>query len=123
MDAVERRELRAFLKRETAELYELLMESYDLNYHNCTQGVDCMLLVDLPPRGIGSGKRRSWFWGYRQVEGASLHPLGFALQVDHVYSDVSKWRIVRVVYNGQLFYELEDLMERYRVSMEELHFD
>lgn len=114
VDSVERRELLAFLKRVIAPLHLLLKESYDLSYHNCTSGPDCMLLVDLPPRGQQSGERRSWFWGYRKVEGAPLHPLGFALLVDHVSTDVGKWEVLRVIYNGQMFYELEDLMDRYR---------
>ena len=66
-------------------------------------------------RGQQSGERKSWLWGYRQVEGAPLHPLGFALQVDHVSTDVSQWEVTRVVYNGQMFYEMEDLMDRYNV--------
>lgn len=66
-------------------------------------------------RGQKSGERRSWLWGYRPVEGAPLHPLGFALQVDHVSTDVTKWKVTRVVYNGQMFYEIEDLMDRYKV--------
>ncbi|KAK7480931.1 hypothetical protein BaRGS_00027842, partial [Batillaria attramentaria] len=114
MDSVERRELRAFLKRVTAPLQLLLMESYQLSHHNCSGGPDCMLLVDMPPRGQESGQRRSWFWGYRQVEGAPLHPLGFALLVDHVSTDVSEWKVMRVIYNGQMFYEIEDLMDRYK---------
>ncbi|KAL8588486.1 hypothetical protein ACOMHN_022273 [Nucella lapillus] len=111
---VERRQLRAFLRRVTSQLKDLLQESYQLTYHDCRHGPDCMMLVDLPPRGHKSGERKSWFWGYRQVEGAPLHPLGFALQVDHVSIDVSAWRVMRVVYNGQMFYEIEDLMQRYR---------
>ncbi|XP_076447626.1 diamine oxidase [copper-containing]-like [Babylonia areolata] len=114
VDRVERRELRAFLKRVTAQLHELLQESFQMSYHDCSQGPDCMMLVDLPPRGQQSGERKSWFWGYRQVEGAPLHPLGFALQVDHLSNDVTRWRVTRVVYNGQMFYEVEDLMDRYR---------
>ena len=69
-------------------------------------------------RGQKSGERRSWLWGYRPVEGAPLHPLGFALQVDHVSTDVTKWKVTRVVYNGQMFYEIEDLMDRYKVRVQ-----
>ena len=68
MDRVERRELRAFLKRETHELHLLLQESYQLSYHDCEDGPDCMMLVDLPPRyvvicsGLHGGSTSSVRW-------------------------------------------------------------
>ena len=52
MDSVERRELRAFLKRVTRELHVLIQESYQLSYHDCDYGPDCMMMVDLPPRYV-----------------------------------------------------------------------
>lgn len=113
-DSIERRQLRAFLKSSTRDLHQLIKESYHLSYHDCEYGPKCLMFVDLPPRGQHSGHRRSWFWGYRQVEGAPLHPLGLAIEVDHVSPQVSDWTVLRIVYNGQLFYEIEDLMERYK---------
>ena len=61
------------------------------------------------------GERRTWFSAYRQVEGSALHPLGLAVLLDHVDPDVTKWQILEIVYNGQMFFEVEDLVERYKV--------
>ena len=36
----------------THELHQLLQESYQLSYHDCEDGPDCMMLVDLPPRYV-----------------------------------------------------------------------
>ncbi|GFO50347.1 amine oxidase [Plakobranchus ocellatus] len=113
VDAVERAELKTFLSFVTEELHQLFKESYGLTYNNCTPKVDCLILEDYAPRGTESGERMSWFWAYRDTEGYYLHPLGFAIQVDHLSVNPIEWTVSRVIYNGQLFYEIEDLMERY----------
>lgn len=113
VDAVERRQLNEFLYHATEQLHQLFADSYGLRYHNCTQGENCIMFQDFAPRGTESGERMTWFWAYRETEGFYLHPLGFAIQVDHQSSDPSVWSVTRVIYNGQLFYEVEDLAERY----------
>ena len=69
MDKVERRELRAFLKRVTSELHMLLQESYQLSHHDCDYGPDCMMLVDLPPRYVR-------LWSRLHVVGGSMSKVG-----------------------------------------------
>lgn len=113
VDAIERTQLKIFLSSVAEPLQRLFKESYGLSYSNCTSHVDCLMFEDFAPRGTGSGERVSWFWAYRETVGFYLHPLGFAIQVDHQSSDTALWSVSRVIYNGQLFYEIEDLIDRY----------
>lgn len=113
VDAIERSELKAYLLFVTEPLHTLFKESYGLTYNNCTPTVDCLIFEDFAPRGTESGERLSWFWAYRDTEGYYLHPLGFAIQIDHLSVDPVEWVVTRVLYNGQLFYEVDDLVERY----------
>ncbi|CAL1539227.1 unnamed protein product [Lymnaea stagnalis] len=114
VDGVERAQLKSFLSQATEELNSLFMESYGLKYHNCTPNVNCIMFEDFAPRGTESGERMTWFWAYRETEGFYLHPLGFAVQIDHNSPDATVWSVSRVIYNGQLFYEIDDLMDRYK---------
>ncbi|XP_005102608.1 amiloride-sensitive amine oxidase [copper-containing] [Aplysia californica] len=113
VDTIERKQLKEFLNVITEELQSLFRESYGLSYHNCSRGEGCLIFRDFAPRGTESGQRMSWFWAYRDKDGSYLHPLGFAVQIDHKDPDPSMWVVTRVMYNGQLFYEIEDLAQRY----------
>lgn len=113
VDAVERIQLKIFLSRVTENLNPLFTDSYGLVYHNCTPTKNCLMFQDFAPRGTESGERKTWFWAYRETEGFYLHPLGFAIQIDHLSPHTSDWTVTRVIYNGQLFYEIDDLVERY----------
>ncbi|KAI8734851.1 amiloride-sensitive amine oxidase [copper-containing] [Biomphalaria glabrata] len=114
VDAIERAQLKSFLYKVTEELHDLFRESYGLTYHNCTPHKDCIMFEDFAPRGTSSGERMTWYWAYRETVGFYLHPLGFAIQIDHHSPFPSTWTVSRLIYNGQLFYEIEDLVERYK---------
>lgn len=101
MDGPEYNRIFEIITEVTEILYPLLVESYNLAYHNCTQGVNCMTFYDVAPRGISDKERRSWFWGLRDVEGFYIHPLGLEMQIDHSDRMFSKWKILQIVYNGQ----------------------
>lgn len=110
---IEYKALYAYLDQIGEELYFLLRDSYGMAYHNCTQGVDCMIFKDTAPRGIESGDRKSWFWAFRDIEGAALHPLGLEIQIDHSSLDINDWSVSRILYNGYLFYTVDELMMQY----------
>ncbi|KAH9487858.1 Amiloride-sensitive amine oxidase [copper-containing] [Bulinus truncatus] len=114
VDAIERTQLKSFLHTVTLDLEDLFRESYGLKYHNCTSHVNCVMFEDFAPRGTASGERLTWYWAYRETVGFYLHPLGFAIQIDHHSPFPSAWTVSRVIYNGQLFYEIEDLVQRYK---------
>lgn len=114
VDDVEYDQLYAMLYNISVDLYPLLYGSYKLSYHNCTKGVDCLVWFDIAPRGRISGERKTWFWSFRDVEGFYLHPLGLEVQIDHLSTDPKEWKVTKVVYNGQMFFEVEDLVTRYK---------
>lgn len=104
------------IEKLTEELYPLLMESYGLCYHNCTEGLNCMVFFDVSPRGFKSGERKSWTWGFPEIDGFYIHPLGFEFLIDHTSTDVSKWIIEKIVYNGQPFDSAASLMRAYNAN-------
>lgn len=113
VDVIEYKVLYSMIYNISVELYPLLYGSYKLSYHNCTKGVDCLLWFDIAPRGRVSGERKTWFWSFRDVEGFYLHPLGLEIQIDHLSTNPQDWKVTKVVYNGQMFFEVEDLVTRY----------
>ena len=116
VDQVDYRYLYSIIRNFTKQIYHILKESYGLSYHNCTKGIDCMLFYDVGPRGKESGDRKSWFWSFRDVEGFYSYPLGLELQIDHAATDVSEWKIDKIVYNGHLFYLVAELIDRYNYN-------
>ena len=103
----------SFADNITEQLYPLLMESYGLCYHNCTQGKNCLVIFDVAPRAYKSGERKSWVWFFPDVEGYYIHPLGLEILIDHKSSNVDEWFIEKVVYNGQAFDSITSLMKQY----------
>ncbi|KAM9393287.1 primary amine oxidase, liver isozyme-like [Pholidichthys leucotaenia] len=75
------------------------------------------------PRGVQSGDRKTWVGFYRDVEGMYLHPVGFELLVNHESLNASQWRVERLVYNGRLFNNAEELNQAYeKGSVEKIVF-
>ncbi|XP_063420386.1 amiloride-sensitive amine oxidase [copper-containing]-like [Mytilus trossulus] len=114
MDDPEYGRLFEIITKACETLYPLLIESYGLAYHNCTPSENCMQFYDVAPRGINDKERKSWFWGFRDVEGLYLHPLGLEIQIDHVHRTFSDWKILQIVYNGQKRASPELLLEDYK---------
>ncbi|ESO96938.1 hypothetical protein LOTGIDRAFT_159693 [Lottia gigantea] len=113
VDAVEYKILYEILTKATKQLYPIFRESFDLHHHNCTPSEMCMMFCDSAPRGIKSGERKTWFASYRNVEGFYNHPLGFEIQIGHEGNDITTWDVTRLVYNGQMYYSVEKLIEQY----------
>ena len=123
IDGIDNRYLLAIIAKATEELYPLLMESYGLCYHNCTTGVNCMTFSDISPGNLKRGDRKSWIQGFKEIDGVNTHPLGLSFLIDHKSTNVSKWRIEKIVYNGQEFASVEMLMDAYKTkTLKMIHF-
>ncbi|CAH1263694.1 AOC1 [Branchiostoma lanceolatum] len=98
--------------REVSETaYGVLKESYDFWLHNCTDR--CLTFIDTAPRGFRSGDRKTWWYAMRNLQGMTLNPVGFLVEVNTEGADTSQWRAERVFYNGQLFNSVNDLVSDY----------
>ncbi|CAJ1075339.1 Hypothetical predicted protein [Xyrichtys novacula] len=85
------------------ESFGLTPSSYSIYYENM-------------PRGVKSGDRQSWFSLCRKVEGFFIHPVGFEVFIDHASKNVSSWRLMKVLYNGQYFDSLAELKQQYEAG-------
>lgn len=111
-DQVQRKALTKIVLEATTKAFRLLNESYDgFCYHNCTN----KLLKFHPqgPFGKTRDERTTWLQFTRDLEGGSLNPVDFQLYIDFPGSDVSKWKINKVYYNGQTFNTVDDLLFQY----------
>ena len=116
IDDIDYRFIVHMIEKISEELYPLLIESYGLCYHNCTEGVNCMVFFDVSPRGVKSGDRKSWTWAFPEVDGFYIHPLGLEFLINHKSTDVSKWHLEKIVYNGQGFDSTAALMKAYNTN-------
>ncbi|XP_071755627.1 primary amine oxidase, liver isozyme-like [Centroberyx gerrardi] len=71
---------------------------------------------DSMPKGVKSGDRQTWTSICRNVEGFFIHPVGFEILTDDQSTDVSSWRVIKVLYNGQYFNSLQELKEQYEAG-------
>ena len=111
-DQVQRKALDKIVLGATTKAFRLLNESYDgFCYHNCTN----KLLKFHPqgPFGKTRDERTTWLQFTRDLEGESLNPVDFQLYIDFPGSDVSKWKVRKVYYNGQTFNTVDDLLFQY----------
>lgn len=112
------------IEKLTEELYTLLIESYGLCYHNCTKGINCMVFFDVAPRGVQSGDRKTWTWGFPEFDGFYIQPLGLEFLINHESTDVSKWFIEKIVYNDQEFSSTVALMKAYNTNkLKKIHIN
>ena len=116
IDDIDYRFIFHMIEKISEELYPLLIESYGLCYHNCTEGVNCMVFFDVSPRGVKSGDRKSWTWAFPEVDGFYIHPLGLEFLINHKSTDVSKWNLEKIVYNRQGFDSTAALMKAYNTN-------
>ena len=113
IDGIDNKNILSMIAKATKELYPLLMESYDLCYHNCTEGVNCMVFFNVFPGNLKSGDRKSWIQGFPEIDGFYIQPLGLLFLIDHKANDVSQWVMEKVVYNGQEYSSVSALMKAY----------
>ena len=124
IDDIDYKYIFPMIEKVTEELYPLLMESYGLCYHNCTTGVNCIVFFDVSPRGLKSGDRKSWTWGFPEIDGFYIQPLGIEILINHKSTDVSHWFIEKIVYNGQEFNSSKALMKAYDANtLKKIHLN
>lgn len=66
------------------------------------------------PMSFDGSFRRSWISWRRKVSGPWLHPVGFFQYVDISGPDPSKWRLLKIVYNHQVFTDIDSFIDAFR---------
>ena len=96
---------------------KLLEESYKgrMQLGDCKK--NCLgFQLQIPESSAITGhthKRRYWLWLYQIVEYFSLHPLDFLVLTDVTGTTPDKYEIVKIIYSGDHFDSLDDLMLAY----------
>ena len=105
----------AIVKGASQTLTKLMRESYDGYSYNsdCTEHAKCFEFLFTSPMGFTSEDRYTWVFFLRQVTGKFQHPVDLSLLVNHAGTNVSKWKILNVIYNNQTFASVDELMEKY----------
>ncbi|KAI0077065.1 amine oxidase catalytic domain-containing protein [Panus rudis PR-1116 ss-1] len=65
------------------------------------------------PMSFDGSFRRTWVSWRRKVSGPWLHPVGFWQYVDVSGNDPSKWKVLKIVYNHQVFPSVEAFAEAF----------
>ncbi|KAH9832077.1 amine oxidase catalytic domain-containing protein [Rhodofomes roseus] len=66
------------------------------------------------PLSFDGSFRRGWINWRRNVAGPYLHPVGFFLYVDMTGTDSNEWKLLKIVYNHQVFEGVDDFMGAFR---------
>lgn len=99
------------IEKVSEQVRDLFYESYDgYTYHDCT---DRCLYWDYSSPGE-FGLRKKWVRFTRDLPGKFLHPVGFEMYINTQGSDVSLWKIEKVLYHNTSFDSVEDLMAAYK---------
>lgn len=115
-DQVQHKVIEKIVLDATTKAFNVLNESYDgYCYHNCTNKL--LRFHPQGPFGKTSDERATWLQFTRDLEGESLNPVDFQLYIDFRGSDVSKWEVKKVYYNGQPFNTIDDLVFQYNKPM------
>ncbi|XP_061121454.1 amiloride-sensitive amine oxidase [copper-containing] isoform X1 [Syngnathus typhle] len=112
MTSVEYSHLNRTIGKLTSKARNLLLETTGgFLLTNCSDR--CLAFIDIAPRGLASGERRSWIMLVKFVEGYYIHPTGFEILLNHKDLNPDKWAIEKVWYNSMYFDSVEDLVEKY----------
>ncbi|OCH86254.1 amine oxidase catalytic domain-containing protein [Obba rivulosa] len=104
-------ELSPLLLRVMAPLAEATQELFDgvaLGRPN-----DTLVAAAIGPYSFDGAWRRAWIPLRRNVPGQWLHPVGFFLYVDFSGTDPAQWRLLKIVYNHQIFDTIESFLEAF----------
>ncbi|KAI1798357.1 amine oxidase catalytic domain-containing protein [Ganoderma leucocontextum] len=66
------------------------------------------------PFSFDGSFRRGWISWRRNVAGPWLHPVNFFMYVDATGTDPEKWKLLKIVYNHQMFNSTDGFMAAYR---------
>ena len=107
---------REIVKEAASKLAKLMSESYDgyIYIFPCVSGIKCLQFLYTAPMGFTGEDRYTWIYFFRgDVAGHYLHPLDLMFLVDHGGADVSKWKILKVLYNNQTFDTIDELAGKF----------
>lgn len=96
------------------EIDQLMLESFGAHYFNCTD--DCLEWSDSAPRGPGRDKRNIWLWFEYLTDGKYMHHTGLEMKINHFGTDVSQWKLEKIVYNGVGFNSTAELLNAYNTG-------
>ncbi|KAF9806666.1 hypothetical protein IEO21_08603 [Rhodonia placenta] len=71
---------------------------------------DTLVAGAVGPLSFDGTFRRTWINWRRNVPGLWLHPVGFFLYIDMSGTDPREWRLLKIVYNHQVFDSVEEFM-------------
>ncbi|XP_064842346.1 amine oxidase [copper-containing] 3-like [Oncorhynchus masou masou] len=89
------------------KLGKIVKESFDVSKEKTLNGFEGM------PRGVKSGERQTWISFFRDLSGMYIHPVGLEVLINHESTNASLWSVKRLLYNGQYFDSVEDLLKQY----------
>ncbi|XP_071028133.1 primary amine oxidase, liver isozyme-like [Oncorhynchus clarkii lewisi] len=89
------------------KLGKIVKESFDVSKEKTLNGFEGM------PRGVKSGERQTWISFFRDLSGMYIHPVGLEVLINHESTNASLWSVKRLLYNGQYFDSVEDLIKQY----------
>lgn len=112
-ETIEAGEITKMLYAATSKVKELILETYDGYSFGGDCGKKCITYMYASPMGFYSNTRKTWFWLMRDVPGKYENPLDFEVYIDHKGSNVSQWKIIKIVYNNQSFASADDLLKAY----------
>ena len=111
MDTKEEEFMEHIIVNVTTLARDLLRDSYDgYTYSDCTER--CLKWSCSAPGELG--ERKQWVWIMRDYPGFYVHPVGFEFYLSTQGSDVSLWKVEKVVYFNKSFDSVEELMRAYR---------
>ncbi|XP_041718453.1 membrane primary amine oxidase [Coregonus clupeaformis] len=89
------------------KLGKIVKESFDVSKEKTLNAFEGM------PRGVKSGERQTWISFFRDLSGMYIHPVGLEVLINHESTNASLWSVKRLLYNGQYFDSVEDLIKQY----------
>ena len=99
-----------FVTNVAKQTHDLMNKSYDgYTYAGCTDR--CLTWTSSAPGEFG--KRGTWIWFMRDLQGIYVQPVGFEIYYNTQGSDVSLWKIEKVFYFNTSFESVEELMVAY----------
>ncbi|KAL0992917.1 hypothetical protein UPYG_G00100930 [Umbra pygmaea] len=97
-----------FLMKEVfTRLGKIVKESFNVSIEDTLNAFEGM------PRGIQSGDRHTWISFFRDFSGMYIHPVGFEVLINHNSTNSSLWSVTKLLYNGQYFNSVDDLLKKY----------
>ncbi|THU91038.1 amine oxidase catalytic domain-containing protein [Dendrothele bispora CBS 962.96] len=105
-------ELGAVFQQFTPELVAAIEDLFNATFQGGVN--DTLTAGGGGPFSFDGSFRRVWVFWKRLVPGSWLHPISFFNYFDISGTDPSQWRLLKIVYNNQLFNSSDDFLHAYR---------